>query len=126
MSKPIRRARDCGTYQPTDRSDKSQADKPNDSDSGAGRVCDAALQTLAAVTVALQAGATPKLFSAATRREPFRLNTIDDVAEAYASGVPLTGDEVVRAFWILRDEMKARGLPLDWYSRTRRDDESLQ
>jgi len=99
--------------------DKSQGDETQGGTSDNGN----ALRTLAAATAALQAG---KLFSAATRREPFRLNTIDDVAEAYASGVPLTGDEVVRAFWILRDEMKARGLPLDWYSSRRREDEPLQ
>lgn len=137
MSKPIRRARDCGTYQPTDRrSDYPQSDgePPNDASKAQSseKPQGDALRTLAAAGAAMSAGAVPKLFSAsrvcdaATRREPLRLATIDDVAEAYASGVQLTGGEAARAYLIWRKEMLARGLPLDLYSRGRREDESLQ
>lgn len=131
MSKPIRRARDCGTYQPTDRrSDDPQSDGEPPSGGNKAQCSEKpqgdALRTLAAAGAAMSAGAVPKLFSAATRREPFRLANIDDVAEAYASGVPLTGAQVVRAFWIWRKEMLARGWPLDLYSRGRREDEPLQ
>lgn len=128
MSKPIRRAIPCGTYLSDRRSDDPQSDgePPSDVDTPQSSDKGDALRTLAAAGAAMSAGAVPRLFGAATRREPFRLANIDDVAEAFASGIPLTGEEIARAYRIWRAEMKARGWPLDLYSRRRREDEPLQ
>lgn len=134
MSKPKRRARDCGTYQLTTRS--SDNDPQGDS-----RVCDAgneppgsdkgnALRTLAAAGAAMSVGAVPKLFDAQARPRSrpatLRLDTVQDCRAALASGVPLTGEEMARVYGVWRRAMLAQGLPLDWYSRRRGDDESLQ
>lgn len=140
MSKPIRRARECGTYQT--QSSESVASAPlrlSDADSeqqtSGARLSDADdtpasdKGTLAAAGAALQAGATPKLFKASdaapdrsSAARP-RLDTVQDCIAAFRSRVPLTGAEVVRVCRLLRREMKARGLPLDWFTRTRRDDD---
>lgn len=128
MTKQIRRAIPCGTHLSDRRSDDPQggaSEKGGTGDKGD------ALHTLAAVTAALQAGATPKLFSVARQSaaptRP-RLDTVKDCIAALRSGVPLTGDELGRIWSLWKREALARGhTTFDAYVvRTRREDEPLQ
>lgn len=127
MTKPTRRAIPCGTHLSDRRSDDPQGDDPQGGTSDKG----AALHTLAAVTAALQAGATLKLFSGARQSaaptRP-RLDTVKDCIAALRSGVPLTGDELGRIWSLWKREALARGhTTFDAYVvRTRREDEPLQ